>query len=607
MTRRTNCANEDSFFKHHVLKSNIFNSSDILKGSGKVYLQDVTLVSSEKIQTKSYKTILSACSRYFKTLLVNHPHPHSHVLIHLTGISDIVLQSILIFIYSGEVRVDFEEKENFLQALKELQVKGLNSKESQQQLLKYEEDDEEEKFWIKNERDFREDIDTISYHGDSPDHEVHDGDDLESIHYSKAKWTAESKRQLRILLEENYHKVANSLLSKAIHRYERSKIFKVLTRRLNRELDDVTKFSAVQVKQKWHGMKWKYEDDNVEFRVSAKNKQKLSDSFGAVDPDIYDQERNRFRWTVDASDRLRLLLEENDGEIVNLLSSKIDNAEKSKIFKALAGRMNVELNLDYRDSLCGDQVKQKWHHLKKKILKYLKAETGQEALLVTNQEAEKEKAGLPPKLNFSPFKTNKLKSKFFCNDCKFDLLTAEGLKRHKDKKQIGPYGCGECEFVTKDKFTLTMHYDHKHIKVTKYICDICCHPSTSIARHTYHMGAYHREKKHACPVEGCDFTGLNKFALKKHNYMKHEDTRKYACDRCPYTAKLPANLRTHIAGVHEGVKHKCNKCNSEFSTDQALQRHVRFIHKGIKYTCEICGYECAQPNRLREHTEKHHT
>jgi len=95
---------------------------------------DVTLACDDK-QIEAHKVILSACSPFFKTILRR--NPHQHPLLYLHGVTYTDLQSVLSFMYHGEVSVAQEELNSFLAVAENLKVKGLTqqtkSEEKQQQ------------------------------------------------------------------------------------------------------------------------------------------------------------------------------------------------------------------------------------------------------------------------------------------------------------------------------------------------------------------------------------------------------------------------------------------------------------------------------------------
>jgi len=83
---------------------------------------DVTLACDDE-QIQAHKVILSACSPFFRTVL--RKNPHAHPLLYLKGVKFGDLQSVLNFMYHGEVNVAQEELNSFLAIAEELRVKGL--------------------------------------------------------------------------------------------------------------------------------------------------------------------------------------------------------------------------------------------------------------------------------------------------------------------------------------------------------------------------------------------------------------------------------------------------------------------------------------------------
>lgn len=83
---------------------------------------DVTLA-CEGQTCKAHKMVLSACSPYFKTLLEENPSKHPIIILKDVPFSH--LQSILEFMYAGEVNVSEEQLSAFLKTAERLKVKGL--------------------------------------------------------------------------------------------------------------------------------------------------------------------------------------------------------------------------------------------------------------------------------------------------------------------------------------------------------------------------------------------------------------------------------------------------------------------------------------------------
>jgi len=85
---------------------------------------DVTLL-SETGQVGAHKLILSACSSFFRQILVT--NPHQHPLIYLKGVTREEIVNLLNFMYCGEVNVAQAELSSFLAAAEDLKVKGLTN------------------------------------------------------------------------------------------------------------------------------------------------------------------------------------------------------------------------------------------------------------------------------------------------------------------------------------------------------------------------------------------------------------------------------------------------------------------------------------------------
>jgi len=88
---------------------------------------DVTLACDDE-QIQTHKVILSACSPFFRNILRR--NPHQHPLLYLKGVKYTDLQSVLNFMYHGEVNIAQEELNSFLAVAEDLRVKGLTQNNS---------------------------------------------------------------------------------------------------------------------------------------------------------------------------------------------------------------------------------------------------------------------------------------------------------------------------------------------------------------------------------------------------------------------------------------------------------------------------------------------
>ena len=118
-------ANEKFCLRWNDFESNISVAFRELRDDKDFF--DVTLACDED-QIQAHKVILSACSPFFRSVL--RKNPHTHPLLYLKGVKFGDLQSVLNFMYHGEVNVAQEELNSFLAVAEELRVKGLTQNQS---------------------------------------------------------------------------------------------------------------------------------------------------------------------------------------------------------------------------------------------------------------------------------------------------------------------------------------------------------------------------------------------------------------------------------------------------------------------------------------------
>lgn len=111
--------------QHYSLKWNDFHSS-ILSSFRHLRDQedfvDVTLACDIRSFT-AHKVVLSACSPYFRKLLKANPCEHPIVILRDVRAEDV--ESLLRFMYNGEVHIGHEQLSDFLKTAQLLQVRGL--------------------------------------------------------------------------------------------------------------------------------------------------------------------------------------------------------------------------------------------------------------------------------------------------------------------------------------------------------------------------------------------------------------------------------------------------------------------------------------------------
>ena len=120
MDKESVCLEWHSFSKHleAMMKDMILNDD----------FSDVTFVTEDRKQIKSYKNILSACSPFFKEIL--QIEKGSNSIIFLRGINYSEVESLLQFIHLGKATVVEDRLDEFLNVARLLEIKRVFNEES---------------------------------------------------------------------------------------------------------------------------------------------------------------------------------------------------------------------------------------------------------------------------------------------------------------------------------------------------------------------------------------------------------------------------------------------------------------------------------------------
>merc|ERR1719342_390442 len=117
--------------KWNDFQSNVASAFSLLRTNNN--FQDVTLVSDDHKQISAHRVVLVACSEYFNNVLSQ--NSHSHPLLCLDGINFSELNNVLDYIYNGEVNINQEDLDRFLQVAQKLEIQGLlNTQEKEKEM-----------------------------------------------------------------------------------------------------------------------------------------------------------------------------------------------------------------------------------------------------------------------------------------------------------------------------------------------------------------------------------------------------------------------------------------------------------------------------------------
>ena len=98
-------------------------------------------------------------------------------------------------------------------------------------------------------------------------------------------------------------------------------------------------------------------------------------------------------------------------------------------------------------------------------------------------------------------------------------------------------------------------------------------------------------------------------ALKSHIEGVHEGIKNFTCDRCEKSFSLSQSLKAHIKYYHEsnGEQNTCDLCNKNFTLPGTLKAHIQEVHKNIKaHQCSYCDKAFKRSFDLKKHFKKVH-
>ena len=105
-----------SNFQSHLSQSyrELFRETDF---------SDVTLVSDDQTQIPGHRIILGAASPVLRNFFLR--NSNTKPLVYLRGMNDNILESLLKYIYLGEVQINYESIKEFMTAAKDLKIREL--------------------------------------------------------------------------------------------------------------------------------------------------------------------------------------------------------------------------------------------------------------------------------------------------------------------------------------------------------------------------------------------------------------------------------------------------------------------------------------------------
>ncbi|CAH0730996.1 unnamed protein product, partial [Brenthis ino] len=206
----------------------------------------------------------------------------------------------------------------------------------------------------------------------------------------------------------------------------------------------------------------------------------------------------------------------------------------------------------------------------------------------------------------------KMHSKVICDTCGKKYTKKQSLIQHIVKRH-SKHRCHICKRDYSSLDALTRHNNLHHVisRTEHCYCVECDIQFDNMSRYTTHLKTSIKHK----PIVGIPCPECNKVYNKKctmNNHYNHVHLRKtkFYCDKCKRYFLNGFRLRQHIASVHDKIPQEKNKicphCGRGFSTNRILTNHIR-THTGERpYSCEICQSTFTQKTALKVHKRAIH-
>nr|XP_020474625.1 zinc finger and BTB domain-containing protein 48-like [Monopterus albus] len=192
-----------------------------------------------------------------------------------------------------------------------------------------------------------------------------------------------------------------------------------------------------------------------------------------------------------------------------------------------------------------------------------------------------------------------------CPQCSKTFLTRTELRVHEAAKHRGekPFVCEECGHRASSRNGLQMHIRAIHRNERPFVCNFCGHAFSQKNNLNMHLRIHSGEKPYQCHL--CGKTFRTQASLDKH-HRTHTGERPFSCDVCEQRFTEKGALVRHKASKHEeGRPHCCYICGKTFKAKEQLRVHLR-RHKGMrKFECVDCGYKFTRQAHLRRHIQIH--
>ena len=219
----------------------------------------------------------------------------------------------------------------------------------------------------------------------------------------------------------------------------------------------------------------------------------------------------------------------------------------------------------------------------------------------------------------------------------------QDIKMFKTAPKQYNYQCTKCEYMTKNKNTLTTHIERDHNKLSElFQCDAC--PFQTKSHNTSQITGHQREhdkpsvkclkcshetatraemlkhrkthintkrrKVHGCVRCGFEPEDRLKGVNKKQLQMRSHSCDLLKCSFCDFQSHLKSQIDKHKRNEH-GEQTKivyCTTCEYKSNKKSNVEKHIQTVHEGFRISCPMyqCNKKYTQESDLRQHIASAH-
>ncbi|KAF4532645.1 hypothetical protein B566_EDAN009826 [Ephemera danica] len=167
-----------------------------------------------------------------------------------------------------------------------------------------------------------------------------------------------------------------------------------------------------------------------------------------------------------------------------------------------------------------------------------------------------------------------------CDECKTEFTSYQGYMRHIKYRHESPhvFTCNLCTSTFKLPSNLKAHMKNLHSTLTKpFICSLCdarfkCERYLRLHIRGVHLGPILK-------CASCNYITRRKIDLKIHFKAKHSVHNKtISCKFCSAQFQCEEFLCRHVREVHSGPILRCNHCKYNTRRPADLIRHLKTMH-----------------------------